>query len=561
MVIPGFCGSNRVIDPDTNATLFTRVLGDLDYTCIVNTTTVTMQMTMAAIPEVPEETRTITSALTLTPPITNNVQFGLIPPFAVPMTQHLGWLTWGFNNSPYAIPDQSYLDDGGEVWALRQMFNPYDLRQSAQPDDSAEIVLSHNRNLATVKFNPPPFQMAGRRLAPHYAPSYPKFAHLQAGVDIRPYDGAPAAPRKCIDTAAVITTVRTPAETRLNLLPCNCFTSTDQTEANRIEGAVLSGQCAVEESAVTGAQPYNFLHLEKLTNPSIYPGAPLDLSQCVGLSDLTNPIDGSLLTPLPTNTATLHMTLTTFIPSGNSPFPQRRVQGALLGTAGDVERTNRGTGLNCSNGDIRSAAFSSRLRRNAVLATYAEDEADIGDTRTLEQSALVATVTGSLETNTYDGANGLYIVAVTATVETFTLTRQTLVSEYQCRSYTTAVGPPTPPATEQVTMTTYSNAREGRCTPTAGEPMPNQGGCTVNKHCLPNIQVVQTRRMATLATLVGTLALADDFHGRFRRTNHPVGQSQPPARNHPDAEAGRKTALSILPRHRQPAAVGRWSAE
>ena len=510
----GFCGANRLVDQTTGNTLYTAELGNLDYTCIVNTVTMTTQMTMEAIQEIPEITRTITSALTLTPPITNNVQFGLIPPFAVPMTQHLGWLTWGFNNSPYAIPDQSYLDDGGEVWALRQMFNPYDLRQSAQPDDSAEIVLSHNRNLATVKFNPPPFQMAGRRLAPHYAPSYPKFAHLQAGVDIRPYDGAPAAPRKCIDTAAVITTVRTPAETRLNLQACNCFTSaTDQTEANRIEGAVLSGQCAVEESAVTGAQPYNFLHLEKLTNPSIYPGAPLDLSQCVGLSDLTNPIDGSLLTPLPTNTATLHMTLTTFIPSGNSPFPQRRVQGALLGTAGDVERTNRGTGLNCSNGDIRSAAFSSRLRRNAVLATYAEDEADIGDTRTLNQNALVATVTGSLETNTYNGANGLYILATLATVETFTLTRQTLVSEYQCRSYTTALGPPTPPATEQVTMTTYSNAREGRCTPTAGEPMPNQGGCTVNMHCLPNIQVVQTRRMATTATLVGTLALADDFHG------------------------------------------------
>ena len=510
----GFCGANRLVDQTTGNTLYTAELGNLDYTCIVNTVTMTTQMTMEAIQEIPEITRTITSALTLTPPITNNVQFGLIPPFAVPMTQHLGWLTWGFNNSPYAIPDQSYLDDGGEVWALRQMFNPYDLRQSAQPDDSAEIVLSHNRNLATVKFNPPPFQMAGRRLAPHYAPSYPKFAHLQAGVDIRPYDGAPAAPRKCIDTAAVITTVRTPAETRLNLQACNCFTSaTDQTEANRIEGAVLAGQCAVEASAVTGAQPYNFLHLEKLRNPSIYPGAPLDLSQCAGLSDFTNPIDGSRLTALPTNTATLHMTLTTFIPSGNSPFPQRRVQGALLGTAGDVERTNRGTGLNCSNGDIRSAAFSSRLRRNAVLATYAEDEADIGDTRTLEQSALVATVTGSLETNTYNGANGLYIVAVTATVETFTLTRQTLVSEYQCRSYTTALGPPIPPATEQVTMTTYSNAREGRCTPTAGEPMPNQGGCAANKHCLPNTQVVQTRRMATLATLMGTVALADDFHG------------------------------------------------
>ena len=510
----GFCGANRLVDQTTGNTLYTAELGNLDYTCIVNTVTMTTQMTMEAIQEIPEITRTITSALTLTPPITNNVQFGLIPPFAVPMTQHLGWLTWGFNNSPYAIPDQSYLDDGGEVWALRQMFNPYDLRQSAQPDDSAEIVLSHNRNLATVKFNPPPFQMAGRRLAPHYAPSYPKFAHLQAGVDIRPYDGAPAAPRKCIDTAAVITTVRTPAETRLNLQACNCFTSaTDQTEANRIEGAVLAGQCAVEASAVTGAQPYNFLHLEKLRNPAIYPGAPLDLSQCAGLSDFTNPIDGSRLTALPTNTATLHMTLTTFIPSGNSPFPQRRVQGALLGTAGDVERTNRGTGLNCSNGDIRSAAFSSRLRRNAVLATYAEDEADIGDTRTLEQSALVATVTGSLETNTYDGANGLYIVAVTATVETFTLTRQTLVSEYQCRSYTTALGPPIPPATEQVTMTTYSNAREGRCTPTAGEPMPNQGGCAANKHCLPNTQVVQTRRMATLATLMGTVALADDFHG------------------------------------------------
>ena len=510
----GFCGANRLVDQTTGNTLYTAELGNLDYTCIVNTVTMTTQMTMEAIQEIPEITRTITSALTLTPPITNNVQFGLIPPFAVPMTQHLGWLTWGFNNSPYAIPDQSYLDDGGEVWALRQMFNPYDLRQSAQPDDSAEIVLSHNRNLATVKFNPPPFQMAGRRLAPHYAPSYPKFAHLQAGVDIRPYDGAPAAPRKCIDTAAVITTVRTPAETRLNLQACNCFTSaTDQTEANRIEGAVLAGQCAVEASAVTGAQPYNFLHLEKLRNPAIYPGAPLDLSQCAGLSDFTNPIDGSRLTALPTNTATLHMTLTTFIPSGNSPFPQRRVQGALLGTAGDVERTNRGTGLNCSNGDIRSAAFSSRLRRNAVLATYAEDEADIGDTRTLNQNALVATVTGSLETNTYNGANGLYIVAVTATVETFTLTRQTLVSEYQCRSYTTALGPPIPPATEQVTMTTYSNAREGRCTPTAGEPMPNQGGCAANKHCLPNTQVVQTRRMATLATLMGTVALADDFHG------------------------------------------------
>ena len=515
----GFCGNNRLVDPATTMTMFTSVLGTVDYTCIISTTTVTMQMTMA---EIPEETVTNRSPITLEAErrITRNL--GLVPPFAVPGAVREGWLTWGFNNAPYAIPDQSYLDDGGEVWALRQMFNPYDLREESQPDDDARIAFRVGTTEATVRFNPPPFQMAGRRLAPHHAPSYPKFASVPPGISIRAYDGALAQPRKCIGTATSTTTVRITTEFRPLLQNCNCHSALPATADNRIEGAVIRGQCASSSAAITTNYAYNFAHLQKQRNAAFYAGTPLNLSQCAGVPDLAHSISGDPLPALAVAQGFLFVTTTMFIPSGNSPMPQRRVQGVLLGTAGDVERDNRGMGLNCEGGDIRSAAFSSRLRRNAVLATYADiDEPRIPDNREFSHNTYVATLVSNYETLALADTSEIYITAPTATVTASTIQRITMVTDYQCRDFTTA------PLVGGGTTTTYSGTRHARCEPAANPSLNPAGNCADGSHhCVAEFTVTTTRRQVqTTATLFATLALVGDLRGgadgRITLSGHP----------------------------------------
>ena len=51
-----------------------------------------------------------------------------------------------------------------------------------------------------------------------------------------------------------------------------------------------------------------------------------------------------------------------------------RIPGTILGSFADVERHNRGTGIGCVGGDTRNSGFSSRLRRDSILATYLDED-------------------------------------------------------------------------------------------------------------------------------------------------------------------------------------------
>ncbi|MGU9952311.1 MAG: hypothetical protein ACNYPH_08485 [Gammaproteobacteria bacterium WSBS_2016_MAG_OTU1] len=111
------------------------------------------------------------------PNMPRDLSFPTSPPFGNVIARPAGQLTWGYTNHPFDLVDQSYASTQEDVWAVRKTANPYD--PSNKFDENAEVVLMVNGVPATAYFNPPPYQMTGRRIAlPYQATRYPKFANI-----------------------------------------------------------------------------------------------------------------------------------------------------------------------------------------------------------------------------------------------------------------------------------------------------------------------------------------------------------------------------------------------